>query len=259
MRIAASTLAFSRQPLEAALREIAALGFRFVDIGAIEGWAHLMPSAMTENPDRIAKTVQGLCERYGVTPVAFNAGLGTREPEEEGRRLMALCKAAQRFQGPVITLGASPRGTPLDDEIARWRRLVPIAAEHGITLAVETHFGQVTEDPKTAQALVELVEGLRLTLDPSHFVIQGLTLDDFQTLLSFVAHLRLRDAGRNGWTEVQMPGGAGVVDFRGLMAALREVGYDGALACEYIDTIGDLDIAANLRALKELLEAARGE
>ncbi len=50
-----------------------------------------------------------------------------------------------------------------------------------------------------------------------------------------------------------MPVGKGVVDFRGLMTALRKVGYDGALSCEYIDTIGDLDIATNLRALRKLL------
>jgi sugar phosphate isomerase/epimerase len=259
MRVAASTLAFSRQPLEVALREIAALGFQFVDIGAIEGWAHLMPSAMAENSEGVAEEVRHLCERYGVTPVAFNAGLGTKEPAEERRRLTALCRVAQRLRVPVITLGASPKGTPLDDEIARWKRLTPIAAEHGITIAVETHFGQVTEDPKAAQALVERVDGLRLTLDPSHFVIQGLTLDDFRPLLPSVAHVHLRDAGRNGWAEVQMPVGAGVVDFRALLAALREVGYDGALSCEYIDTIGDLDIAANLQALKGLLETVSGE
>jgi sugar phosphate isomerase/epimerase len=86
-----------------------------------------------------------------------------------------------------------------------------------------------------------------------------LTLDDFRPLLPSVAHVHLRDAGRNGWAEVQMPVGAGVVDFRALLAALREVGYDGALSCEYIDTIGNLDIAANLQALKGLLEAVSGE
>lgn len=49
--IACSTLAFSRLTLPDALTRIAAMGFRYVDIAAHEGWAHLQPSELVTAPD----------------------------------------------------------------------------------------------------------------------------------------------------------------------------------------------------------------
>lgn len=236
------------------MRKLAALGFRYVDLGTVEGWAHLAPSEIADEPDRVAERLVRLFDRDGLQPVAFNAGLGTDDPDEQQRRLRGLCRLAQRLGVRVITLPAAQRGTPLDVEIARWRPMVALASEHDVTLAVETHFGQVTEDPQTALALAERIDGLRLTLDPSHFTIQGMALSDFAALLPFVAHVHLRDAGTNGWTEVQMPVGRGAVNFAGILTALKEVGYNGAVSCEYIDTVGALDITDNLRRLKMLLE-----
>lgn len=253
VKIAGSSLSFSRQPLDVALRELSNLGFSFVDIGAMEGWAHINPSEVVFRGNEFVERLKKLCEQFQIKPVAFNVGLGTNDLTEQQRRLEALCFVAKSLDVPVITLGTSPRGTPLEREVQRLRQLVAVARKFGITIAIEPHFFQVAETPKTALALVEQVEGLKTTLDPSHFSIQGLGLNDYSFLLPFVAHVHLRDAGANGWDEVQVPMGKGQVEFISIVNALREVGYEGALSCEYIDTIGDLDVPENLKALKALL------
>ncbi len=253
MRIAGSSLSFSKRSLNEALKALADLGFSFVDIGAMEGWAHLRPSEMAEQPQKVAETVRQLCKQVGLTPVALNVGLGTNDLAEQKHRLRGVCAVAKALQVPVVTLGTNPRGTPLEREVERWRQLVAVAKEFGITLAFEPHFFQLAEEPKVAHALVQQVEGLRITLDPSHFAIQGLRLADYRSLLPYVAHVHLRDAGNSGWETVQVPVGKGCVEFSALIRALREVGYNGALSCEYIDTIGELDVPVNLLALKSLL------
>ncbi len=253
MKIAGSSLAFSKRSLEEALEELAKLGFSFVDIGAIEGWAHLSPSEMAEQPQKVAERIRLACDRYALTPVALNVGLGAGELNEQVRRFHGVATVARMLQVPVITLGTSPRGTSLEQEVSRWRTLMTVAKKFGVTLTFEPHFFQVAEDPKVALRLVQQVDGLRITLDPSHFAIQGLRLRDYEFLLPYVAHVHLRDAGSSGWETVQVPFGKGVVEIVPLVEALRSIGYDGAISCEYIDTVGEMDVSANLTALRSLL------
>ena len=253
MKVAGSSLSFSKQPLEVALRELSSLGFAFVDIGAMEGWAHINPSEVASQPEKFAVRLRELCEQNRLKPVALNAGLGTDDLTEQQRRMEGLCVLAQKLGIPVITLGTAKRGTSLEQEVQRLRQLVAVARKFMVTIAIEPHFFQFAEDPKVALALVERVDGLKITLDPSHFAIQGLRLDDYRFLLPHVAHVHFRDAGSKGWEEVQVPVGKGCVEFGAIVKALREVGYDGAISCEYIDTIGDIDIRENLLALKSLL------
>ncbi|MFN4179892.1 MAG: sugar phosphate isomerase/epimerase family protein [Armatimonadota bacterium] len=253
MKVAGSTLSFSKQPLEVALQELSNLGFGFVDIGAMEGWAHINPSEVASQPEKFVEQIGRLCEQNQLKPVAFNAGLGTDNLTEQRRRLEGLCIVAQKLNVPVITLGTAKRGTPLDQEVQRLNQLVSVARKYGITVAIEPHFFQIAENPQVALTLVERVKGLKITLDPSHFAIQGLRLDDYRFLLPHVAHVHFRDAGSKGWNEVQVPMGKGQVEFVAIVKALKEIGYDGAISCEYIDTIGELDIRENLRALRSLL------
>ena len=253
VKVAGSSLSFSNQPLDVALRELANLGFSFVDIGATEGWAHINPSEVASQPQKFAEKLRTLCEQFRLKPVAFNAGLGTDDLSEQQRRLSALCFVAKELGVPVITLGTAPRNTPLEREVQRFRQLVAIARKFGVTIAFEPHFSQVAENLKVALALVEQVDGLKITLDPSHFTVQGLRFDDYRFLLPHVAHVHFRDAGTKGWNGIQVPMGRGQVDFKAIVKALKELGYDGAISCEYIDTIGNLDIRENLVALKSLL------
>jgi len=68
VKVAGSSLSFSKQPLDVALRELANLGFSFVDIGAIEGWAHINPSEVASQPQKFVEKLRTLCEQYRSDP-----------------------------------------------------------------------------------------------------------------------------------------------------------------------------------------------
>lgn len=236
-----STLGWSRKPLEEAVAGIAALDFGQVDLGIHEGWAHLNASELADGGAarvrREAERIRALIRQHQMRRVAAcNVGLRTRDLEEQQRRLAAVCDLAASLEVPIITLGAAPRGTGFDEEVTRWRTLVPIATRRGVQLTLETHTNQITELPEVAARLCDAVPGLGLTLDPSHFYAGPNQGADFSAVLPYVRHVHLRDAGSD-WEHIQVPAGTGHVNFGWIVSQLHARGYDGKFAIEYIDSI----------------------
>jgi len=252
-RVAASSLAFSKLSLEEALERIARLGIPYVDLGVLEGWAHLSPSQVASDVQGAIDRVKGALRRTGVEVVALNVGLGTTDAAEAGRRLEAVAKLAKALGVQTLTLPASGSGTPVEEEAERLARLVEVARPYGVQVNVETHTRQVTERPGAAAEIARRVPGLGLTLDPSHYYAGPHQGGSFDEVLPFVRHVHLRDAGRS-WEEIQMPAGAGRVDFSRLFAALREHGYIGDFAIEYIDKIAGADPVTETMKMKALVE-----
>lgn len=234
MRLAGSTLTFSRLTLKDALGGLVQLGFSEVELAALEGWAHLSPARLAVDADMAAEVASTL-EQAQVRAVAINAGLGTHEPQAQGERLAALARLAARLGATVITI---PAGAAWNSgERDRLAALVAAVRPFGRTLAVECHMGAFTEDPAVAVAACRAVPGLRLTLDASHYWAGPAQGRGWEAVVPFVAHVHLRDAGTGGWKEIQVAPGRGRVDFAAVLACLRSVGYTGAFAEEYIDTI----------------------
>ena len=262
-----STLGWSRQPLEAAIAGIAALEFGQADLAVLEGWAHIAPSALAdgggERVRREADRIRRLLDQHEMRRVsAFNVGLRTDDPAEQRRRLAAVCDLAAALEVPVITLGAARRGTPLAGEVQRLKGLVPVAADRGVQLTVETHVNQITELPAVAAELCAAVGRLGLTLDASHFYAGPNQGADFSAALPHVRHVQLRDAGSD-WEHIQMPAGSGRVDFGWIVSRLHAAGYQGKFAIEYIDTIpiaaaeGEpADVPANVIRMRDVFVAA---
>lgn len=237
MQVAGSALTFSREPLGEAMDALRRLGFERVELAALQGWAHIDPSRLADDPEAQTAAVRLALAGAGVRAVALNAGLGDAAAAERQRRAQALFRLAAACGIPVVTLPAGPAGGGAAAAAADLRPMVGAAARHGVTLAVETHIGSVTQDPAAAAALCRAVPGLRLTLDPSHYwagPAQGL---GWEAAVPYVAHVHLRDAGLGGWPEIQVWPGLGAVDFAAVCGALRAAGYVGAHAVEYIDTL----------------------
>ena len=261
-RILCSTLGWSKQSLENALAGIAALDFGGIDLGAHEGWAHVSPAALAAGGPaevrRQADDVRRLLDRHALTCPAMNVGLRTSDADEERRRLEAVCALAMALDVRVLCLGAGRRGTPIEQEITRWRALLPITTERGLQLTLETHTNQVTESPSVAAALCEAVPGLGLTLDPSHYYAGPNQGADFSAVYPYVRHVHLRDAGAD-WDHIQLPPGTGSVDFSGISRDLRHHAYTGHFAVEYIDSIAIRaaagqpdDVPTNAAAMRDL-------
>ena len=149
-RVAAGSLAFSKLPLEQALERIARLGIPFVDLAVHEGWAHLAPSRVAEDVEGVTREVKEALSRTGVVPISFNVGLGTTDPAEESRRMAAVAELAQALGVRTLTLPGSPKGTPMEREVERLERLVKAAGPFDVQVTIETHIGQITEDPGAA-------------------------------------------------------------------------------------------------------------
>ena len=237
MAVAGSALIFSREPLERALAGVRRLGFATVELAALEGWAHVAPSRVADDPAGETGRVAAALTAAELRPVAINAGLGTEDPAEGRRRARALFGMAAALGVPVVTLPAGAAGAGPGAAAARLRPFVEEAAALGVTLAVETHMGAVTELPAAAAALCADVPGLRLTLDPSHFWAGSAQGGPWRACIADVAHVHLRDAGLGGWPQIQVWPGRGAVDFAAVAAALREAGYRGTQSVEYIDTL----------------------
>src|SRR5262249_37851909 len=154
------------------------LEFSKLDVAIHERGPHLRPSQVAEDV-----TLAGQMIRIGpsLSPAAFDLEIETESAEEYDRQLRAVCKLARQSAVSVLTIPAAANGCGLDDEVARLTRLVHLCEVEGIALTVATRIGTLTEMPDTALELCERVQGLGLTLDPSHFVAgpnQGASYDD---------------------------------------------------------------------------------
>jgi sugar phosphate isomerase/epimerase len=152
-------------------------------------------------------------------------------------------------------------GDTVDDALRRaadgLRRRVDIAQRRGLTLSVEPHTGSLIDTPERTRALLDLVPGLRITLDYAHYVYAGVPLADIHPLLPAARHLQCRPA-RPGDLQVRVAEDA--IDWGPVAATLRAGGYEGYFALEYVwqEWLGchKVDTVAESALLRDVLVAA---
>jgi len=248
MAVACSTSAFTCQPLDDALRAIHELGFAHVDLLAIEGWAHVMPSDLVIDYEATVERVQNLLRRYALTPVAINASVGPLLHDRSAQacavrdaqtralvRFMTDLKIGVMTLGPRETDKSRPQEEVLRAAAASLRDTLAITGPAGITVALECHINSVAETVAASLALLDSVPGLYVAYDPSHLVMQGVDLAETLALMDHAGQVHLRDAGRNA---MQKPYGQGEVDFDWLLDTLQQRGYRGPISIEYLDMGG---------------------
>ncbi len=264
MKLACSTLAFANIPLASALREVRDLGFGWVDIACFEGWAHLNPSEMVGREESVGQDLKILLESFRLKPSALHSSTSLRpsvitSSEEEQRVIVeveALLQVAQVSHTPLVNIQLGPwpqersRQEVLDFLVHLLRLLVSKAQSAGVELSFEAHSGAVGERPEEALYLLEHCPGLGLDYDPTHFVAQGIPLEETQPLIPYVKHLGIRNA-RPGNYNLSLIADHLDYDMSWLMNALQEVGYQGVLAVEYYVP----NVYPSVRKLAYLLES----
>src|SRR6185312_2446202 len=92
MFVACSTLCFSKEPLESALRHIAELEFDKIELAVVEGGPHMKPSEVAENPDAAMHRL-----RHGpsLTPAAISLDFGDPDSALLRKRFEAMCRLAK--------------------------------------------------------------------------------------------------------------------------------------------------------------------
>ena len=201
-----------RERFEAVVRDVAALGFRAMDVWT----AHLSPRWAT--PEHLV-AARDVLDHHGLSVPSIAGSFGADRAEFD-----AACRVAEALGAPV--LGGS---TPLLSS-DREHVLASLRAG-GLRLGLENH-PERTPDELRAK-LGEPDDALGVTLDTGWFATHG--YDDARAvreLADVLVHVHLKDVLAAGAHDTCRYG-AGVVPLSGVLAALREVDYAGAISLEH--------------------------
>jgi sugar phosphate isomerase/epimerase len=177
----------------------------------------------------------------------------------DSERVAAFCRAAgipTVFVLPGVCNPGQGRAEALRESAASLRALVRVAEDAGVQLTVEPHVHAYLESPSLVLRLLEQVPGLKLTLDYAHFVCLGYRQEDIDVLAPHAAHVHLRQA-RPG--ALQAKGHEGTINMEAMLGTLRDAGYGGWLALEYVhqDYMGTLhdDVLTETVRLRDRVRA----
>ena len=254
MFVSCSTLCFSREPLESALRHIAELEFDKIELAIVEGGNHLRPSEVAEN---VEAALHRLRRGPSSTPASLYLDFGDVDPGGPvlRKRFEAMCRLAKVLTVAVLTIPAAPLGHSFDDEVHRLTTLAGFAMREGLVLSVETHSKSLTADPAAALALCKAIPGLGLTLDPSHYVQGPYKVMDVDALYHYVQNIHLRDTGKRPG-EFQVRVGQGEIEYNRVVNQLTRHGYDRGLTISILDRPEPpFEVEVEIRKLKLLLES----
>jgi len=172
---------------------------------------------------------------FGDGLMGRNLGLPP-DPEnlKDGTAALKFARAAGAptvFVLPGMINPGQSRGAALAASAENLKPLVAAGQEIGVTLTVEPHAHGILESVDITHELIDRVPGLKLALDPAHYVALGYRQDEIETLCPHVGHVHLRQA-KQGALQTKMD--SGTINFPAYFGALRDAGYDGWLAIEYV-------------------------
>jgi sugar phosphate isomerase/epimerase len=247
-----ASLGFGAWPVEEVARCLAGLGY-----GAVE-WtgAHFGPGRSLEELRDLVR----IPERYGlaVSEAVVQQDFVTldRATWEQRVAFTADCIRAAAQAG-ISTLNLFTGPAPWDPQAPRlgreigegqsWElvlevfgRLVPLAEQQRVYLAVEAVFGHLCHDYYTLRELLDHFDSayLAVNMDPSHYRLYDNDVPwVVQRLGPRIRHVHLKDVvGRPGMVgqDFCFPLlGEGVVDWPAFATALQQAGYRGALSVEF--------------------------
>ena len=173
-------------------------------------------------------------------------------PGPEGyEHFTAVCKLAKAVKVVTITVPSAELGTPFNEEVEHLRKLVAIAENEGVRVAIKSQIGRLSEDPDTVCVLCDNVKGLGLTLDPSHYICGPYYNRGYDKLFKYVYHTQLRDTSKK---ELQVRVGQGEIEYGRIVQQLERQKYNRALSINITEMEG-VDHATELRKLRRLLES----
>lgn len=212
----------SYRPFEhRALEHLATLGVQYIETYA--------PPA-----DQIAQRVAEW-KRYGVQAGSLQAecDLSRADVADQIRSVMPAC-AASGCKRLLVSSRADQ--TPLETAYQRLREAGRVAAEHGVTIMVETHPDLATNADVAGRTIAAVAHpNVRLNYDPANIYFYNHDADavrELRKIALLVAGVHLKDTN-GAYRAWHFPAlGEGVVDFDGIFTVLDQAGYDGPLTLE---------------------------
>lgn len=248
-QLAFSTNAFKKHSLSEAIDAIASIGYRGVEIMA--DVPHANPASFDREQREALKQLlrlRGLAvsnlnaftlfaqgDTYHPTWIEDDADLR----DARIRHTIACTELAVELGSRTVSLqpGGPLIGTTLTRVDAARRfadglsRVLDAARRHNVILAIEPEPGLLIE---TSQEYLEFKTAhfgdeplVKMNCDIGHlFCVGEDPADVIRSMPGQIAHLHLEDIGKNRVHQHLTPG-KGVIDFRSVFAALRDVGYTG--------------------------------
>jgi sugar phosphate isomerase/epimerase len=271
LKLACADFTFPLLPQDQAFKLIALLGFRGIDIGLFEERSQLQPGHVIPNLAASAKALSQKVSDCGleIADIFFQAStfqsMAANHPDpnerKKGRELfMRMLEFTLRCNIPHMTglPGVEWEGEPFEvslqrcaDELA-WR--VEQARQVGAVYSVEAHVGSVVPTPQKAMQLVTMCPGLTLTLDYTHFALQGYPDDDVEPLVKHASHFHARGARKS---RLQAPLKDNVIDYPRIVHAMKQSGYSGYIGVEYVwqdwEHCNEVDNVSETIMMRELI------
>jgi len=249
-RFAFSTNAFRKHAFADALRIVREAGYEGFEM--MLDAPHAFPAHLT--PERIA-TLRSEIDASGLQIANFNAfmmgAVGDfhhpswveADPALRRQRIehtKAACRVARALGGCQLSTepGGPVEGMSTEAAWALFKEglaeVLPVAAETRVKVLVEPEPGLLIERSEPMMRLLDEVPGpwLGLNFDIGHFVVVG--EDPAALVRKFgkrIDHVHLEDIGADR-RHFHMVPGDGIVDFRAIFEALREIDYRGWVTVE---------------------------
>ena len=249
MQLSCGDHSFPVLPHEQTVELVKMLGFDGFDLAVMGNRSHVRPEVIREDipawAGRLEERIRGrgldIADVFCIPWTDF-AVMAPNNPDaaerERGTALFRdMLELTVRMGAPGLTMvpGLDFPGESHEESLARaaeeLARRADEARAAGVRFSIEPHVGSVCGTPEDVARLVELAPGLELTLDYTHYVSQGFADADVEPLVAHARHFHAR-GGAPG--RVQCALKDSTIDYGRAVDALRDAGYDGALAVEYV-------------------------
>ena len=241
---ACADFTFPVLPHDKALKLIAMMDFKKVDIGLFKDRSHIQPADQLDLPEKRGKDLKAKTAAFGleVDDIFLQSSLDFKEfainhpnaAVREGEREM-FCRAIDYTKAAGASHFTGLPGVDFDTDSQKicineltWR--VQTAQKNGVVYSVEPHLGSIMEQPDKAEEILRKVEGLTIALDHSHYTSQGIDVQMLRPLVKYASIVHARGA-RQG--EVQTSVKRNTTNFAKVFEYLNEVDFSGTVCMEY--------------------------
>ena len=249
-----------------------AYGFTEVQYNFLTSHQEEMPAEF--RPDELEE-VAAAASANGIRITAVNGTFNMVDSDKERlseyvRRFRLICEAAAFFKAPIITLctgSKSPLGMwRYSPETAKEEvfgelmettaRIMPLAAEYGLTFGVETEASNVIFTPERCRRYLDTVGDphLKVIMDCANLFPAGSAKKEnvdetirraFALLGKDVVLAHGKDIAESGTVSFASPG-RGIVNYELFFELLREIHYEGGLILHGIHDMADFEPCVRL-------------
>jgi sugar phosphate isomerase/epimerase len=236
-QIACMTLPYSQFTLERALRGIKNAGFNYVAWGTTHNEAAQKnaPVMAPGAPASKAKELASRCRDMGLSPLMMFSEIYP-EAENAEEVFRARLKQASAASIPQVLTFGHTKGSNRQLWVQRFKRLAPVAQDHGVMIVIKQHGGETGTGAACAEIVREINHpAIKVNYDGGN-VMDYLNLDpiaDIKLCASEVRSFCIKDH-RNFPKDEDCGPGFGEIDHYKLLHPVAFTGLKLPLCCENI-------------------------